>query len=93
MGLYKGSALSLFLFVSILDEVSKDIRDVVHWCILFAANIMIVGEFREEVKVKLDERRIALEGKGLRISRTKTQCLKCNFSGEEQVGDTSDHGR
>ena len=39
------------------------------------------------VSNKLDEWREALEGKGLRISHTKTEYLRCEFSGTAPVGE------
>ena len=48
---------------------------------------MLVAEIKEEVSNKLDEWREALEGKGLRISRTKTEYLHCDFSGTAPVGE------
>lgn len=55
---------------------------------LFVEDIVLVAESREEINVKLKEWRVAFKGKGLRISCTKTEYLRCNFSGEEQVRDT-----
>ena len=52
---------------------------------LFADDIMLVAETREEVSNKLDEWREALEGKGLHISRTKIEYLRCDFSGTSPV--------
>ncbi len=52
---------------------------------LFADDIVLVAETKEEVSNKLDEWREALEGKGLRISRTKTEYLRCDFSGTPQI--------
>ena len=54
---------------------------------LFANDIVLVAETREEVSNKLDEWRKALEGRGLRISRTKTEYLCCDFSGTSPVGE------
>ena len=54
---------------------------------LFADNIVLVAETKEEVKNKLDEWRKALEGKGLHISRTKIEYLRCDFSGTSPVGE------
>ena len=53
---------------------------------LFADDIVLVSETKEEANSKLEERRKALEGKGLRISRTKTEYLRYNFSGTESIG-------
>ena len=55
--------------------------------VLFADDIVLVAETREEVSNKLDECREALEGKGLRISRTKTEYLQCDFNGTSPVGE------
>jgi hypothetical protein len=38
---------------------------------LFADDIVLVGKYLEELNYRLDEWRLALEGKGLRISRNK----------------------
>ena len=46
---------------------------------LFVDDIVLVAKTKEEAH-KLEEWREALEGKGLRISRTKTEYLRCNFS-------------
>ena len=54
------------------------------WCMLFVHDIVLVAETSEEANAKLEEWRAVLEGKGLRISRTKIAYLKCNFSGDEQ---------
>jgi len=43
---------------------------------MFADDIVLVGENREEVNQMLDVWRLALEGKGLRISRSKTNYIE-----------------
>ena len=53
---------------------------------LFADDIVLVAETMEEANSKLEEWRKALEGKGLRISRTKTEYLQYNLSGTESIG-------
>ena len=54
---------------------------------LFVDDIVLVAETSEEVSNKLDEWREALESKGLRISRTKTEYLRCDFSRTTPVGE------
>ncbi|KAJ0445561.1 putative RNA-directed DNA polymerase [Helianthus annuus] len=87
VGLHQGSALSPFLFAIVLDELSKSIQETVPWCMLFADDIMLVAETRQTLNARLEEWRAALEGNGLRISRSKTEYLYCNFSG---AGDNED---
>ena len=55
---------------------------------LFADDIVLVAETKQEVKNKLEEWREVLEGKGLCISRTKTEYLRCDFSGKTPIGKT-----
>ena len=57
------------------------------WCMLFADYIVLVGEISEETNTKLEELRAILEGKRLCIIRTKTEYLRCNFSGYEEDDD------
>ncbi|XP_057528932.1 two-pore potassium channel 1-like [Amaranthus tricolor] len=60
---------------------------------LFANDIVLVAETKEEANSKLEECREALEGKGLRISRTKTEYLQCNFNGTELRARGDHRGR
>ena len=87
VGLHQGSTLSLFIFTIIMEEIFNSIWETVPWCMLFADDIGLVAETKEEVSNKLDEWRKALEGKGLRISRTKSENLRCDFSGTSPVGE------
>ena len=78
VGLHQGSALSPYLFDLIMDVVSQGIRDPSPWCMLFADDIMICSTDREIVEAKLEQWRKALEDRGLRISRKKTEYFKFN---------------
>ncbi|XP_057518336.1 uncharacterized protein LOC130799248 [Amaranthus tricolor] len=71
----------------IVKEISKFIWETVSWCILFADDIVLVAETKEEVRNKLEEWREVLESKGMRISHTKTEYLRCDFSGTSPVGE------
>ena len=85
VGLHQGSTLRPFLFAVIIDELSKSIWETVPWCMLLTNDIVLVVETSKETNTKLEEWRVVLESKGLRISCTKTKYLRCNFSGNEQV--------
>ena len=81
VGLHQGSAMSPFLFAVVLDELSKSIQEMVPWCMLFADDIVLIAESKQEVNTRLEEWRASLESKGLKISRSKTEYLCCNFGG------------
>jgi hypothetical protein len=49
IGLHQGSALSPYLFVLVMDEVTKDIHDGIPWCMLFADHVVLVDESRTGV--------------------------------------------
>ena len=53
---------------------------------LFAEDIVLVAETKEKVNNKLEEWRAVLEGRELRMSRTKTKYFRCDFSGTLQIG-------
>ena len=86
VGLHQGSALSPFLFTSLMDVLSSPLQGEVPWCMLFADDIVLVDESRAEVSCRLELWREALESKGFRISRTKTEYMECSFGGAS-VGD------
>ncbi|XP_071740870.1 uncharacterized protein [Rutidosis leptorrhynchoides] len=83
VGLHQGSALSHFLFALILDELSQGIHDSIPWCLIFADDIVLVSETKDELNRKLELWREVLERNGLRISRQKTEYLMSDFNGNE----------
>jgi hypothetical protein len=88
IGLHQGSALSPYLFALVMDEVTRDIQYGIPWCILFADNVVLVDESRTEVDQKLELWRRTLEVKCFRLSRSKTEYMKCDFGAiTQEEGD------
>ncbi|XP_071718336.1 secreted RxLR effector protein 78-like [Rutidosis leptorrhynchoides] len=61
VGLHQGSALSPYLFALILDELTKRIQDNIPWCLIFADDIVLVSDSREELNRRLEQWRTPLE--------------------------------
>uniref|UniRef100_A0A8I6Y751 Reverse transcriptase domain-containing protein n=1 Tax=Hordeum vulgare subsp. vulgare TaxID=112509 RepID=A0A8I6Y751_HORVV len=80
IGLHQGSALSPYLFDLVMDEVTRDIQGDIPWCMIFADDVVLVDESRTGVNRKLELWRRTLESKGFRLSRTKTEYMRCSFS-------------
>jgi len=49
-------------------------------CMLFADDVVLLGESREELNGRLETWRQALEAYGFRLSKSKTKYMECNFS-------------
>jgi len=81
--LHQGSALSPFLFVIVMDELTRAIQDEIPWYMLFADDIILVDETRAGVNAKLELCRQTLESRDFRLSMAKTEYMKCNFSKQE----------
>jgi hypothetical protein len=65
-----------------MDEITKDIQEYIPWCMLFVDNVVLIDESRIGVNQKLELWRQTLESKGFRLSMTKTEYMRCQFSGE-----------
>ena len=94
IGLHQGSALSPYLFALVMDEVTRNIQGDIPWCMLFADDVVLVDESQAGVNRKLELWRQTLESKGFRLSRTKTEYMRCDFGGAAQEeGDVSLEGQ
>jgi len=82
--LHQGLALSLFLFTIIMDELTREIHDEIPWYMLFANNIVLTEETRCGLNEKLERWRHSLEYRGFRLSSSKSEYLRCGFSGVER---------
>ena len=80
IGLYQGSILSPYLFNLVVDFLTKPIKEEIPKCMLFADDIVLLAEFREEINYKLKIWRRTLELKGFHLSRSKIEYMHCNFS-------------
>ena len=54
IGWHQEFALSAFLFVIVMDELTRAIKDEIPWCMLFADDIVLVDETRAGVNAKLE---------------------------------------
>ena len=71
VGLHQGSALSPFLFAVIMDRLTDEVRREPPWTILFADDIVIYQETREEVEPRLESWKYALEKRKMKVSRQR----------------------
>ena len=76
VGLHQGSALSPFLFIIIMDKLTKDIRKDAPWDMLFADDIVQSRQNHRELEDDLEIWRNALERRGLKVSQSKIEYLK-----------------
>ncbi|KAK3517653.1 hypothetical protein QTP70_014779 [Hemibagrus guttatus] len=78
VGLHQGSALSPFLFAVVMDQLSEEVRQESPWTMMFADDIVICSESREQVEENLERWRFALERRGMKVSRSKTEYMCVN---------------
>nr|GEV11295.1 hypothetical protein [Tanacetum cinerariifolium] len=79
VGLHQGSAISPYLFTLILDELSRGIQENIPWCMIFGDDIVLIAVSAERLNNRFESWRKTLEDNGLRVSREKTEYLKCDF--------------
>ncbi|KAK3539835.1 hypothetical protein QTP70_013421 [Hemibagrus guttatus] len=78
VGLHQGSALSPFLFAIVMDQLSEEVRQESPWTMMFADDIVICSESREQVEENLERWRFALERRGMKVSRSETEYMCVN---------------
>ncbi|KAK3543423.1 hypothetical protein QTP70_020909 [Hemibagrus guttatus] len=78
VGLHQGSALSHFLFAIVMDQLSEEVRQESPLTMIFADDIVICSESREQVEENLEWWRFVLERRGMKVSRSKTEYMCVN---------------
>ncbi|KAK3519034.1 hypothetical protein QTP70_016148 [Hemibagrus guttatus] len=78
VGLHQGSVLSPFLFAIVMDQLSEEVRQESPWTMMFADDIVICSESREQVEENLERWRFALERRGMKVSHSKTEYMCVN---------------
>ena len=78
VGLHQGSALSPFLFALVLDRWTDNVRQESPWNLMYADDIVIYDKTREQLEISLENWRQAIERRGIKISRCKTEYVGMN---------------
>ncbi|KAK3570616.1 hypothetical protein QTP86_023805 [Hemibagrus guttatus] len=78
VGLHQGLALSPFLFAIVIAQLSEEVRQESPWTMMFADDIVICSESREQVEENLERWRFVLERRGMKVSRSKTEYMCVN---------------
>ncbi|KAK3507009.1 hypothetical protein QTP70_000327 [Hemibagrus guttatus] len=61
-----------------MDRLSEEVRQESPWTMMFADDIVICSESREQVEENLERWRFALERRGMKVSRSKTEYMCVN---------------
>ncbi|KAK3509633.1 hypothetical protein QTP70_007451 [Hemibagrus guttatus] len=85
VGLHQALALSPFLFAIVMDQLSEEVRQESPWTMMFADDIVICSESREQVEENLERWRFVLERRGMKVSRMLVKSIETR---EAVVGDT-----
>ena len=85
VGLHQVSALSPCFFAMVMDRMTDDIREEAPWTMMFTDDIVICSASKERVEEKLKSWRYALERRGMKVNRRKTEYMCVN---ERQVNGT-----
>ncbi|KAK3508981.1 hypothetical protein QTP70_015404 [Hemibagrus guttatus] len=61
-----------------MDQLSEEVRQESPWTMMFADDIVICSESREQVEENLERWRFALERRGMKVSGSKTEYMCVN---------------
>ena len=75
VGVHQGSVLSPLLFIIVLEALSAELTTGCPWELLYADDLALVAKSMEELTVKLQNWKQAMEAKGLRVNMGKTKVM------------------
>ena len=85
VGLHRKSASSMFLFAVIVDRLTEEVRREPLWTMLFADDIVICEETREEGERIIKCWRNGFEKRGMKVNRSKTEYLCVNGENDKKT--------
>ena len=68
-----------------MDRLTDEVRREPPWTMMFANDIVICEETREEVEQRLESWKYALERRGMKVSRSKTKYLCINGGNDDET--------
>ena len=77
VGLHQGSALSPCLFAMVMYRMTDEIREEAQWTMMFADDIAICSESKEQVEEKLESWIFSLVRRGMKVNNEKYRIHVC----------------
>ena len=92
VGVHQGSVLSPFLFAIVMDVLCEDVREGLLFEILYADDLVLMADSMEELRVKFDKWKNAIEKKGLKVNLSKTKVMVSGIGGVNVVSSVDPCG-
>ena len=68
VGVHQGSVQSPLLFIMVIEALSRELRTGCPWELLYADDLVIIAESKEDLLLKLSRWKQGIESKGLRFN-------------------------
>jgi len=88
VGMHQGSALSLLLFVIVMEAISREFRLALSWELLYADDLVVIAETEDLIK-RLSERKNNVENRGMRVNMNKTKVMYDKWKTSEASAEGS----
>ena len=76
VGIHQGSVLSPFIFAVVMDVVTEEVAKEGR-ALMYADDLVLICETKEEARQRFVAWRNALESKGLKVNISKTKVMRC----------------
>ena len=85
VGVHQGSVLSPLLFVAVMEVVTWGVKEGLPWELLYADDLVLVAQSKEELREKVLRWKECMELKSLKVNIEKTKVMRSGKSGGEIV--------
>ena len=85
VGVHQGSALSPLLFITVMEEATKLTRGDGPWELLYADDLVLTAESKEEVTDMFNRWKEEMEQSGLKINMEKTKLMVTGNKARERI--------
>lgn len=76
VGVHQGSALSPLLFIIVMDSITRDLQKSVPWTLLYADDVLLAAETRNDLEAQVQTWYERLQRFGLRLNIHKSEYLE-----------------
>ncbi|KAK6735072.1 hypothetical protein RB195_018332 [Necator americanus] len=77
VGVHQSSSLSPLLFILCMDTITKEIQKQHPWTLLFADDVMLAAESRDDLQKQAQSWKDQLQQYGLCLNTSKTEYMEC----------------